>query len=689
MSKSLTEGGSMAIQLKDPNFSSYLDIIKGNDFPNPIGQKNIEGRLINSLLIPVKMYDKDRKQIIPTYISINKGEMIPVYPDIPTYQDSKSYSEILFSQDSPIISVVSNYLETLKKYPAFAPTNKRYGFNDVMNTLLNVVSLYNIDKVIIDPKTIKFVENQYVGNTSREEKEIQREGSSADFLQVLYGYLINYVQFDLQFYQAKIIDRNFFRVNASSAQRAITPFIFNNCKQGCRFCYVDRNLSTIKYPCNWNRKLEDISALLEDYDPKTGRAHPILRFAMMDWEPTDHPDFLKILKLIAQKTPDQQIPIITHGGNLTRELLQEVANDERLKNNVLFQVSLNSANVYWRSKIMPGAKIEEHRNAISSIELMHDLGIKFDVSIVAATKIIPIEDVIETVRYADKYNPHTYIRVALPTATKHHNKEIYQTFPELRAIDDAICSLRKEIKTPIITTVGLTNRKGLKAKIEDVVPNSLADVSGIRSGDTILKIDETPIRSRTEANLILTDKWKEGTKSKFKLDILDCTGKIKQIFIDGSKQVQDPRYAGERAVGLFGILLHDDVDYGIFEEISKLQKKHHLNYPYIFTGEVIEPFFQEALGCLKAEEKVKNLKINSVKNEYFGGNVGVAGLLVFHDLLNHYLKLKKKNESIDSIFVSNAMITRGGFDLSGRHINEFSAQIGIPVFAIKSRTGSI
>ncbi|MBQ9089597.1 MAG: DUF512 domain-containing protein [Alphaproteobacteria bacterium] len=679
----------MAIRLKDSNFSSYLDIINGNDFSNPIEQKNTEGRLINSLLILVKMYDNNRKQVIPSYISINKAEVISVCSDIPTYQDSKSYSEILFSQDLPIISVISNYLETLKKYPAFKPTNKRYSFNDVMNTLLNVVSLYDINQKNIEPKTIKFIENQYVGNTLKEEKEIQTEGVSADFLQVLYGYLSNYVQFDLQSYQAKIIDRNFFRVNASSAQRAITPFVFNNCKQGCRFCYVDRNLSTIKYPYNWNRKLEDMSALLEDYDPQTGRAHPILRFAMMDWEPTEHPDFLKILKLIAQKTPDQQIPIITHGGNLTRELLQEVAKDEKLKDNVLFQVSLNSANVYWRSKIMPGAKIEEHKNAISSIKLMHDLGIKFDVSIVAAIKIIPIEDVIETVRYADKYNPHTYIRVALPTATKHHNPQVYQTVSELRVIDDTICSLRKEIKTPIITTVGLINRKGLKAKIEDVIPNSLADICGIKQGDIILKIDDMPIRSRTEANLILTDKWKEGEKSKFILDILDNDGKIKQIFVDASKQIQDPRYAGERAVGLFGILLHDDVDYGIFKEISKLQKKHHLSYPHIFTGEIIEPFFQEALNCLKPEEEVKNLKITSVKNEHFGGNVGIAGLLVFHDLLNHYLKLKKENTPIDSIFVSNAMISRGGFDLSGRHINEFSAQIGIPVFSIKSRTGSI
>lgn len=60
------------------------------------------------------MYDNNRKQVIPSYISINKAEVISVCSDIPTYQDSKSYSEILFSQDLPIISVISNYLETLK-----------------------------------------------------------------------------------------------------------------------------------------------------------------------------------------------------------------------------------------------------------------------------------------------------------------------------------------------------------------------------------------------------------------------------------------------------------------------------------------------------------------------------------------------------------------------------------------------
>ena len=83
------------------------------------------------------------------------------------------------------------------------------------------------------------------------------------------------------------------------------------------------------------------------------------------------------------------------------------------------------------------------------------------------------------------------------------------------------------------------------------------------------------------------------------------------------------------------------------------------------------------------------MHLNAVENKYFGGNVSIAGLLTFGDLYEKFNELKAQKQNIDAIFISQSMLSRGGFDLKGIHINEFMAQCGIPIFAIKARTGSI
>ena len=669
----------MATLISDPNFVSYIDEIHAQP------KKNVkyQNKLISSILRLTQFFDNSNNIIVPSYFRVkNSSSIIPLSPEIPSHYNAATQAEILFSQDVPIVSVLSDFLCVNDK--EISKSNQKVTWNNVINALLNEVILYNVDKKIIKPQSIANIKSCFIN-----EKETSTNNNNQyDLSHTLGQYFQQYFSIDFAHKAAKLNNREYLKINASTAQRAITPFVFNNCKQGCRFCYVDRGLSAIKYPHNWCRKLEDIDKILEDYDMKEGKSHPILRFAMMDWEPTEHPQFFEILQKIAHIAPTQQIPIVTHGGALTQELLSKIADDEILKKNVLFQVSLNSANVFYRHKLMPGAKLKEHQTAIKSIELMDKMKINFDVSIVAATNIIPMSDIIETIKYVDNFTPHSYIRVALPTATKHHNPKLLRTKEELCEIDNIITSLRPEIKAPIITTVALENRSGLNAIIEEVIPNSAADFAGIQSGDEIINIDGHKIRSRTEANLVLSRAWYQK-KQTIAVDIKKNNGTFQTYNISQMLERNNPRMAGEKAVGLFGMLIHDDVDFGIFEKIAELQNKHNLKYPHIFTGKVIEPFFEDAISKLENNEKVTNLQLNAVENKYFGGNVSIAGLLTFGDLYDRFNELKAQKQKMDSIFISQSMLSRGGFDLKGVHINEFMAQCGIPIFAIKARTGSI
>lgn len=675
----------MVVKIEDSNFTSYLDTIEVNK--NLSEHKNVDyGRkLICSILNLTQFSDDSNNLITPTYFRRkNSSELNHIVSSTPSHEKASSQAEMLFSQDVPIVSVVTDFLASSEDKMHFSNSEIRGSWLDVVNSLLNEVVLYDINKNKINPHSIKNIESVYINNVENH----QNPHLNQSLNKTLDAYLGQYFELDYQNKKAKVKDRNFLRIVSSTAQRSITPFVFNNCKQACRFCYVDRGLSAIKYPHNWCRKLDDIDKVLEDFDEKSGKSHPILRFAMMDWEPTEHPQFFEILNHLGKKAPQQQIPIVTHGGALTEELLSKIADNEVLKKNVLFQVSLNSANVFYRSRLMPGAKPSEHKNAIKSIELMDRMGINFDVSLVAATNILPMEDIINTIKYVDNFKPHSYIRVALPTATKHHNPQLLRSKEELREIDNIITGLRPEIKAPIITTVALENRNNLRAIVEEVIPGSAADLCGIESGDEILEIGNKKIRSRTEANILLSKAWyQKENRLPMKLRKADLTMYSTDLAQSSGKN--DPRMAGERAVGLWGLLIHDDVDYGIFEKIASLQKKHNLKYPNIFTGCVIEPFFQEAINKLEGEEKIDNLSLNKTENKYFGGNVSIAGLLTFGDLYDKVKEVMAKGQKVDSIFISQSMLSRGGYDLQGFHINEFRAQTGLPIFALKSRTGSI
>jgi hypothetical protein len=277
--------------------------------------------------------------------------------------------------------------------------------------------------------------------------------------------------------------------------------------------------------------------------------------------------------------------------------------------------------------------------------------------------------------------------VALPTATKHHPKSLQFTLDQLREIDSQIIALRGKVRNAIITTVGLSNRKGLNAQIEDVIFGSVAHLAGITHGSIIRTINGKSPRSRTEASSILLNQHSGTSKEPLVVCVVDKDGKEHEVDLDRHISNKGSRLVGEKEVGTFGLLLHDDVDFGIFSKIKEAQENFDLQSPIMITSEIMHPFFMESLSRLHKDEKIQNLKIIKAKNHFFGGNVNVAGLLTFQDLL---LAIKNSGYSkFDGVFIPAAMLSRGGFDLIGRHYNEFASQINAPVFPIKSNTGSI
>ncbi len=327
----------------------------------------------------------------------NGAEKTSLVPDVARHIHETAVDLLLFDHDAPILGVVSDYLryaQLTNDEPYTSQTPLTWG--NVIASFLKDVQLFDKNSQPIKGDRVKSVTQKLFGTDKLDQVVLTNPPLS--FINALSGFLGQYFAIDLEKGTATILDQTMLNVPLGSAQRAVTPYAFGNCMEGCRFCYVDRTLSPLIYPHNWTRDLEEIQQVLTMYDPDKKTGPPQARMAMMDREPTEHPEFVGIPEAIAKRDPLNQIPIVTHGGNLTPELLDQIANNPKLKDIVLFQVSLNSSDVQNRRQVMAGkgSRPDHHEVAIQSLEEMAKRGIAFDVSIVAATNWVPMEDIIRT-----------------------------------------------------------------------------------------------------------------------------------------------------------------------------------------------------------------------------------------------------------------------------------------------------
>jgi len=687
-----------------PNdFSSLPDTIRLGDMISPKQELNphkesVTRRFLQMCFRHTELERADGEKIIPHSVTDRRsGANYTLVVTEPHFRHDDSVGSSLFYSSLPIYGLVAESLRFLRAQrtdgnPKSA-CSESISWSDVIYSIFNEYRVFDHSGTEVLPSGISVVITEMIGAQESQRVSWDQNRRIKPLSEIIRDYLSVWFDLEIDLGSAKCFDPSKLTVPIGSAQRAVTPFCFGNCKEGCRFCYVDQGAGSIRYPNRWERSMTEIDAALQAFDPVSGRGYPQPKFAFMDWEPTEHPHFLSILKEIAQRDPENQIPIVTHGGSLTRELLLQIASDPLLKKLVLFQVSLNSANINLRRTVMAGVgnHPQHHENAIQSLPLMRELGIAFDVSIVATTNWLPLDDILETIRYADKYKPHSYIRVALPTATKDHPPEMLLSDEDLRNIDKTVIKLRDELDTPIVVTVGLLNRSGLNAVTEGVMPNSPAAKAGVTHGCEIVSVDGQIVRSRTEATTLLGQRRNQCKDGAAQSCIIVVKSPNNIQFEVDLAQYPDiaPRSLGEKEVGVYGLLLHDDIDFGIFQSIRELQHKHKLRSPLMVTSTVMIPFFEQALTSVRDDEKVKNLSIIPAQNNFFGGNVGIAGLLTCSDVLSAIAKSDVLSSGVDAIFLSAAMFSKSGFDLEGYHFRDLACALGLPVFIIKSRTGSL
>lgn len=673
------------LRIFKPNgFQTILDrICVANSPPTKQSKKQFE--LIDLMCESANLYDQNNRKIIVGARSDKKTRNIIKIPSINRAEFEDSLQVLLFNHNDKRIGVLADIIRYVGKNKLTKVYTKRKikkpsSLSKMLaNILFNLLREYKLYDLYGKPVEVKKIE--FLGTDERYSLyKVKASGEWKHMILKLLGSIGEYVEEESGGYGVKLDTTGIFNSKVGKLQKILTPWTFG-CNASCLFCYTDWELGTVMYPPGWNRPWKEIEFIAENYNPNTRLGPPQSIFPMADWEPMKHPQFLNIIQLMAKKAPNEAIFIVTNGEFMTEELAMELSKIPQIH----LQISLNSADSCIRQRVMRSYRAEA---GINSLMLCKKYQIPFDISIVATPQWTGWKDIYKTIKYVDDIGLCSYIRLALPTATKNHHPDLMLPDEELIEIKKFVEKTKKVTKVPIIITVALIGENSLKAKIEGIIKDSVAHNSGLKTGDIIRKIGSKVIRSRTEANDEL-EKINKLDKKIFNIAV-DRENKKLVIKIKTTKGKNGIKGRGSKELGLFGILLPDDVDYTIFEKMKAVIKQSNFKKPIMLSSKIMEPFFVKSLKYLKNKEKINSLKIVPVENKYFGGNVNIAGLQVVDDQISalNNIILKNKNYKPDVAFVSAAAFSRAGDDLKGDSFKKLEKKFGLPVYIIKANTGS-
>ncbi len=408
--------------------------------------------------------------------------------------------------------------------------------------------------------------------------------------------------------------------------------ITSSCNTSCIFCshrFNPQDLDVYRLP---KLDLDDIKDMISFLNK--GRKIIIGESAtrIIEGEPLVRKDILEILKIVRHQFQEEVILITTNGIGLNEEKVTEL----KKLNPVEINVSLNSSSEYGRKTLL-GDKTPSA--ALKGIKLLDKYGLSFHGSIVAMPMVIGYEDIYDTISFLDAYNSKT-IRIFVPGFAK--TSSIKFDFNETRMeLYNFIKDIQDRFKAPIILEPPVISN--LAPIVEGVIYKSKAYKLGIKSGDIIYKVNDKEFNTRVDCfNYIY----------KSKDPVLRIKRKDREFEIMLSK---DQNVSS-------GIVMLYDVSMELKKDISRMIDRNKANKTLILVSELGEAVMK---SLLYEEIRENKLVVKTVNNQFFGGTIKSAGLLVVDDFINEIEEIKKDIRP-DLIIIPSKSFDFKGKDLMGK-----------------------
>lgn len=424
------------------------------------------------------------------------------------------------------------------------------------------------------------------------------------------------------------------------------------CNTSCIFCshrFNPTDLDVYKLP---KLTLGDIEDMVSFLNP--GRKIIIGESAtrIIEGEPFIRKDILKILSTIRNSFTKEIIEITTNGTGLDSNTVKALKSFEPIELNV----SLNSASEYGRKHLQQD---REPKKALDGIKLLNQNNINFHGSIVAMPMEVGYEDMYNTISFLDKNNCMT-IRVLTPGFAK--SASIKFDFFELRKeLHSFIDKIQYEINAPILLEPPIINE--LEPVIEGVIRGSLADESGLKRGDIVYEVNEYAPMTRVDCFSRIYNQ--KNPVLKIRRMHQDVKEELK-IVLSKEKHTSP------------GFVMLYDISQDVKGKINSIIKKNKSRKAVVLSSELGEGIMHM---LLKEEVRSGLLNITTVKNDFFGGTIKSAGLLVVEDFIMAINKMKE-TFTPDTIIIPYKPFDYRGRDLTGRSLYDIEEKTKIKVEAI-------
>jgi NifB/MoaA-like Fe-S oxidoreductase len=315
--------------------------------------------------------------------------------------------------------------------------------------------------------------------------------------------------------------------------------------------------------------------------------------------------------------------------------------------NIELNISINSSSLKGREKLYRG---KSHIEAVEAVKSISDYNISFSGSIVAMPHLVGWEDIKDTVMFLSN-NEASVIRIFMPGYTK-FSKVILPPEDIREKLMEFTEKIGKSISTPLFLEP--SGVKDLNAIVEGVLKDSPAWKSGIVKGDRILRVNGADVKSRVDAF------YKILKADNPKLEI-HHSGELKKLTV--SKKAKDSS----------GMVFNYDIHPDGIADIERGILRNGAKGCIILTSELD---YGILVHCIEQNEKVR---IETVKNKFFGGNIMCAGLLTLQDIEAH---LTGRIQQSEVVLLPEIMFDASGRDLLGRHFKEIEESLGIKVEVI-------
>ncbi len=419
--------------------------------------------------------------------------------------------------------------------------------------------------------------------------------------------------------------------------------VTTNCSTSCIFCSHLQNPEEINAFYIDKLSREQIDTLTEFLDGTRKIVIGESATRICEGEPFLRDDIMEILEDLRLKYSDTPIQITTSGIHLDEAVLSALKG----LGNIELNVSLNSCSIQGREKLYRG---KAHWSAVDSVKQLRHYGINYSGSIVAMPHLVGWEDIRDTVVFLSEHGAAT-IRIFMPGYTR-FSKGVLPPEDIRSSLEEFTVELGKSIDTPLLMEP--SGIKDLNAMVEGVLRGSPAWDSGIVKGDIILRVDGKKAISRVDAY------YRTFKTRSPRLEVLR-NGESRDITVN--KPAKAPS----------GLVFNYDIHPEAIDEIERGILRNRGSRCLILTSELAHGILS---GCITQNDRVK---IEAVKNNYFGGNIMCTGLLTLSDIEAH---LDSSVQRPEVMLLPGIMFDSAGRDLLGRHFKEMEEALGIKVEVI-------